>query len=310
MLTVAIFTKDRSGYLQRQLKIFSEINLDFSLVILDGSLEQVHTEKNAQLAKNFKASYFHEVNLFKRFHLLSSILATPYVAYCSDDDVINSSYYYDAVDFLEKNSQYSLAVGLLKCVAYSKKLKMNLEINHLSNSYDISLGDFVEKICKRDQAYMMGCPLTFYAVRRSEVHHLLAEYVLLMKTYSGVERLEAIISLTEGGIKVIDSFMGYRDYSSEPHREAQRDDSAQYIPQNDILTLESVIEERLKLKGENPSYIAYAKKYAWPLPLRPNTGFYLEKRGRLQRVMNMIYNKFLNRAPLMKSLNKNQILIR
>lgn len=308
-LTVAIFTKDRSGYLHRQLKIFSEFSLDFKLMIFDGSTDTAHADKNRKLAKIFQASYIKEICLFKRFALLSDMLETPYVAYCSDDDVINSTYYHDAVDFLEKNSEYSLAAGLTACIAYNKKFRMYLEIEHLSNPYDISLGDFVEKICKRDQAYMTGCPPTFYAVRRSQTHHLLAQYVLLMKTYSGVERLEAILNLTEGGIKVIDSFMGYRDYSSEPHREAQRDDSVQYIPCEDVVILESVIEDRLLLRGEEWSYIAYAKKYAWPLPLRPNTGSYLERRGRIKRIINMIYNKFLNKNPLIKSINKTQNLL-
>ena len=307
-ITVAIFTKDRPKYLKRQLEIFKNLGFDFQIFILDGSADSSNKKYNSILANDVGARHFHEQSLLKRYLILDQELQTEYVAYCTDDDLINPDYYLSATSFLENNPDYSVAVGRLKAFAYRRHRILKLRgfsIEHLVNNYDIRMGDFIEKINKRDQAYLMGCPPTFYGVRRASVHRLFAKYLPRISSYSGMERLESILNLTEGGITVIDCQMGFRDYSAESSNDPERDDPLQYIGEDDIRVLKDVISERLSSKGVREDLIEYAKNYAWVLPLRQNVGRYLEGRSSIQIYFNEIYNQFISKDSLMKSIIKN-----
>lgn len=310
--TVAIFTKDRSTYLLRQLSIFRDIFCDFKIIILDGSRVESNRLLNEKIADQFKSNYLYEPSFFGRMKLLSSVLDTEYVAYCSDDDIINPLYYLDAVNYLESNKEYTLASGKIRAFSHIPRYKylVGLEINHLTNTYDIVLGDFVEKICRRDQAYQMGCSPTFYSVRRSTLHHLLASYIGGIETLAGMERLATVLSVLEGGIIAIDTFMGYRDYSSTTTRDENREHPENYLSPADIKTIEHVIENILIKNGRTKEFAAYAKSYAWPLPFRANTGKYIESRGGVKRFCNMIFNQCISTEPLMSSLRRHQKLIR
>lgn len=307
-ITVAIVTKDRPMYLKRQLAIFKDLGFNFQIIVMDGSEVDSLRFETKKLAESVNARYFHEISILLRYQLLTEMLSTEYVAYCADDDLIDPRYYERACDFLEVNSQYTVAAGRSMAFAYRKHVFLRLggfTIPHLVNDYDIVLGDFVEKINKRDQAYIMGCPPTFYALRRVGVHKLFAENLAKITYLSGMERLESILNLTEGGITVIDYPMGFRDYSAASSSDPNRDHPIQYIGDEDIKILQNVIEARLKIKGEGDEFIKYAKKYAWPLPARKNTGRYIDNRNTWQFYFNEINNEFITRDILMRAIVRN-----
>ena len=307
-VTIAIFTKDRPKYLRRQLEIFKDLAFNFQIFILDGSFSGANTRLNLAMARDVGAEYFLEPSLFNRHIILAKELKTEYVAYCADDDLIDPGYYLTACDFLNKNPQYSVAVGKTRGFAYKKHKYLKLRgftINHLVNNYDIHLGDFVEKINRRDQAYHMGCPPTYYGLRRASLHKIFASYVPKMSSFSGLERLESILNLTEGGITVLDREMGFRDYSATAHSDLERDDPIQYIGSQDIKVLQQVISDRLNLQGMNSEFVSYSQQYAWQLPLRSNMGRYIETRSDLEILLNEVKNQFFPENSFMKSIIKN-----
>jgi glycosyltransferase domain-containing protein len=312
-VTIGIFTYDRPGYLRRQLSIFKDGGQCSPKIILDGSSLQINQEQNKYLARVFDIPYIHQTSFFSRIEKFSAMVDTDYVSYCPDDDVFNPSYYASAVKEFEGDikKKYSILPGRVKCLQYFSKTPFLIgwDVPHLLNEYDISEGDFIEKICRRDQAYMMGCTPSFYAVRRSSVNLLLAKNIGNIKTFSGMERLATVLCMTEGGMKVIDSFMGYRDYSSPTTRDPHRDDPKQYIPSADIDVIAGIIKKRLEHHLYPASLIDYAMKYAWPLPMRRNTGEYHEKRSIISRGFNMLYNQFLSDERLIVLLRRNQSYI-
>jgi len=201
----------------------------------------------------------------------SNKLDTEFAAWCADDDLIVPSYYSNAAKFLSENKEYSVATGKLYTFHDWHKFGGNGYFlrNFLGGSYDIYLGDIAEKIIRKDQAYAMGCPPTFYGIRRSDNVVLFCKHISKLKLYSSIERLENITNLLLGGIKVIDTLMGFRDYSSEPIREPKRDDPKLYISHDDTNILAEIIS--LELTGKcSDEILKYYKSYAWPLPLRPD----------------------------------------
>lgn len=293
-ITVGLFTYQRPNYLKRHLKFFKDLGYNFRLIILDGSHDKGLQGLNQKIAKTYNLEYFHIIDLKERYAFFSEKLDTEFAAWCADDDLIIPSFYNKAANFLNENSQYSVVTGKLYTF-HSWNMygwKGYFLRNFLGNNYDIHLGDFVEKIVRKDQAYAMGCPNTYYGVRRSDNVKLFCKHINGLKLYSSIERLENICNLLLGGMKVIDTLMGFRDYSSEPIREAQRDDPKVYISQEDADILAKIISIELsgKYSGE---MLKYYESYAWPLPLRPDqTGGKVAAYNKISRIESLLNLNF------------------
>jgi glycosyltransferase domain-containing protein len=298
-ITVGLFTYQRPNYLNRQLQFFEDLGYNFRFLILDGSHDQDKQSANETIAKSYKIEYYHIVDLKERHIFFSEKLETEFVAWCADDDLIVPSYYNKAAKFLSENSNYSIATGKLYTFHDWHQFggKGYFLRNFLGNYYDIYLGDFAEKIIRKDQAYAMGCPPTFYGVRRSDNVKLFCKHIHNLKLYSSIERLENICNLLLGGMKVIDTLMGFRDYSSEPIREVHRDDPDVYVSKEDADLLAKVISTELseKFSGE---MLNYYKSYAWPLPLRPGQtggkGAVYNKISKIESLLNLNFAHYFH----------------
>ncbi len=312
-ITVGLFTYQRPKYLQRQLQFFKDLGYDFRLIILDGSHDGDLQRANENIAKSFQVEYHHIIDLRERYIFFSENLDSEFAAWCADDDLIVPSYYNSAAAYMSQNPQYSVVTGQLYTLHYSLSPKWwgYFLRNHLGNHYDIFQGDFVEKIVRKDQAYALGCPPTYYGVRRFENIKLLCKYVSDLKLYSSIERLENVCNLLQGGIKTINVLMGFRDYSSEPTREAQRDDPSIYISEEDTSVLQNIIKQELK-KVVNPELLDYYASYAWPLPLRPaqNTQIHIEFgiKERLESMLNLFFGHHHNfEKAVSQAMRKNAL---
>jgi glycosyltransferase domain-containing protein len=289
-VTVGLFTYQRPNYLKRQLQFFEDLGYNFRLLILDGSHDKDLQVLNERLASAYKSEYYHIIDLKERHVFFSSKLDTEFAAWCADDDLIVPSYYSNAAKFLNENREYSVATGQLYTFHDWHQYGGNGYFlrNILGNHYDIHMGDLAEKIVRKDQAYAMGCPPTYYGLRRSDNVNLYCKHINDLKLYSSIERLENICNLLLGGMKVINTLMGFRDYSSEPLREAQRDDPEVYISQDDADTLAKIISEELSDKYSG-DILKYYESYAWPLPLRPDqTGGKAAVYNKLSRVESLL----------------------
>lgn len=295
LITVGLFTYQRPIYLERQLSFFKDLNFDYRLILLDGSDGKSFREQNKIIAKKYNAEYLNEIDLMGRHSLFYKNLDTEFSAWCADDDLIVPSFYRDGSIFLKENKDYAAVAGKVYTLEYdrSKTYKGYLLRNYLDNKYDILYGDLVEKMIRRDQSYGLGCPPTFYGVKRYEVVETFNKYISNIKLTTSMERLDEICTLSKGGIKVIDTFMGFRDYSSETLRFDFRDDPEQYISNEDTIQLQNAIRIELKEKIENKDLLEYCVGYAWPLPLRPPQGQIPDFKYTLKKRIESFVNLFM-----------------
>jgi glycosyltransferase domain-containing protein len=298
-VTVGLFTYQRPNYLKRQLSFFRYLKYDFRIIILDGSEATIFKEQNKAIAISEKVEYYDIVDVTERHLLFLKLLDTEFAAWCADDDLIVPTYYNKAANFLKENRQYSVVTGQLYTFHDWHQFggKGYFLRNFLGNHYDIHLGDFAEKIIRKDQAYGMGCPPTYYGLRRSDNVKLFCKHIKDIKLYSSMERLENICNLLLGGIRVIDTLMGFRDYSSEPTREARRDDPKVYISQDDTETLAKIISTELS-RNFSGEMLKYYESYAWPLPLRPDQtggkGAGYSKKARIESLLNLNFAHYFH----------------
>lgn len=293
-ITVGLFTYQRPKYLRRQLKFFAELGRSFRLIVLDGSESNELAQINESICKEFSAEYVREIELQARYLILNEKLDTNFVAYAADDDLIFPSFYIDGANFLKENGAYSVVAGLLPAMFYAKEyLWLGYYFrDRLFNRYDFHYGDFAERLIRKDQSYQMGCPPTFYGVRRSEVHHMLSKHVGVLRQYSSIERLENICNCIQGGMKVINVLMGFRDYCSEAIRQPQRDDPVQYICDEDIQVLQNVIRQELRDEIKSDELLEYFASYAWPIPPRAIQPIELKPESKYSRAIECLFNKY------------------
>ena len=291
LVTLGIFTYQRPKLLKRLLNFLNDLGSDHRVIILDGSDGKEFIQYNKELATKYKAEYLQHPSMQQRHVMFFNKIETPYVAWGADDDLILPSFYNVGAKFLKENQEYSVATGQLYTLHYlrEKSWRGYYLGNFLGNHYDFYHGDFAERIVRKDQAYAMGCPPTFYGVRRYDDVKIFCNYVMNVKLHSSAERLENIINLLNGGMKVIDTLMGFRDYASETTRALERDDPETYISLEDTLVLKQVIRDQLMKKINNPDLLEYYASYAWPMPLRLNqTGGKSFGPSRIEKIQSKI----------------------
>lgn len=116
MLTIMISTKNRSDFLARLLNYYAGCSYNFRIDIGDSS-DDSHFEKTALLVNGLKGKLKVKHCRHSGLRLPDSIreltrnLETPYAAFIADDDFLVPSGFDKAMEFLEKNPDYSAAQG-------------------------------------------------------------------------------------------------------------------------------------------------------------------------------------------------------
>lgn len=274
MFTVGLFTYQRPHYLLRQLSFFKQLGYKFRLIILDGSEEDPYREQNKAIAATFNAQYYNIVDFRERHLKFFENLDSEFASWAADDDLIVPTFFADGETFLKSNPEYKAIAGKVYTMHYSRHAPENGYYfrEYLDNKYDIVRGDLVERMIRRDQSYGLGCPPTFYGVKTYDVMKMFNKHISRISLFTSMERLDEICTLLQGGIKVIDTLMGFRDYSSETTRQVYRDDPVYYISAEDTIQLQQIIREELQHEISSTDLLDYFESYAWPLPLRPPQG--------------------------------------
>jgi hypothetical protein len=298
-LTVGMLTYNRSNLLERHLKFMSLYPYKFKIIVLDGSTKPESIAQNKALVAKYGAVHLVEKSTIKRMEFFFENVTTQFAAWATDDDLFSPAFYKEGVDFLSLNRRYSVVTGRMMTLYYEKIRGLDSFYlgDALSNPYNIVEGDFLERIIRKDQVYANGCTPTFYGVRTYDNLKLFMKYVGRLDKGSSMERLENITNLLFNGMKCLDEvIMGFRDYTSEPHRDVERDDPETYIPEHDVNVLKEVIETEVGPSIQSNDVLNYILGYAWKLPLRPAQNIKIEPLRNAARKKQLILNRFFYRS--------------
>lgn len=272
-LQIALITYNRPRYLHRQLEFFSQLGNPYPIRILDGS-DASRKEDNRRIAARYDFAVYRafpqEMSPVERIHRGIEDVDAPYLALCADDDLIHPNGYRQCLAFLETHPEYNVAVGRILALLYARRslwIGYLLE-DHLNNSYDVRQAEFGERIVRLKQAYEMGCPPIFYAVRRTRILQAAYSHWNRFELYSSVELIDKIYTVLDGGAIVLDHvFFGFRDYGSEPIREGRRNDPRHYFNENDARTVREILAGELSARGIAKELVPHVVDQALRLPL-------------------------------------------
>ena len=122
--TIIIQTKNRLKWLDYSLNLYSEYKCKSKIVVIDGSDEETYL-KNSELISSLKeklslehireSTSFSEIHKNKNlsfFNYIKNFLNTPYFSHVPDDDMFFPNFTNTAIDFLEKNKEFSAITGV------------------------------------------------------------------------------------------------------------------------------------------------------------------------------------------------------
>lgn len=215
-LTLIIPTYNRPNLLKRILNFYNQYKVDYTIIVADSSTysQKKINKETVQSFPNLNILYIDKFspNLVShhKFAQVVNYVKTKYCVFCADDDFIIPNGIKEAVDFLEKNPDYSAAHGsyisfyIHTTLTGSRKIWWNFIYPYRSITYQNS--------ADRLAAHPIDCQQVLYAVRRTDIVKVC--YRELIKSDVDPilfgERLPDVLTVIYGKMKRLNNFYAAR----------------------------------------------------------------------------------------------------
>ena len=140
-LTIILFLKERKNLNKRFIDFFCENNLNFNLIISDGSKKKIDKSLLEQIKKNKFIEYFKFPEdksyaiYYKKIYKSLKLVKTKYVFFASNDDFIIYKNLKKCVDFLTSQNKYIGCGGTMIGFELSKINNQDFKLSNFHNIY-------------------------------------------------------------------------------------------------------------------------------------------------------------------------------
>lgn len=222
MITILIPTYNRPGYLKRILGYYSDCRITHTIIVADGSGDEIKKTNKETIASFPILEVLHldryspETAYSIRLSDALNHVDTKYCVICADDDFITPKGMGQSVDFLESNSDYT--------VAHGKYIFFNLECNGdegnifrwrtIYSNESISSIDPAVRVYQQLSEYSTA---TYYAVHKTKfLQWVWAESSRYTREDDHLfsELLASTLCLVYGKMKCLDVLYSVKDSSS------------------------------------------------------------------------------------------------
>lgn len=202
-VTIVIPTHNRQNYLNRVLEYYSDAN---STIIIADSSESKYSGKLP-----LQTQYFHypQMPLVKKLMKATSLVTTPYLLICADDDFIILETIFKCIDFLEMHNDFSSAQG--KYLSFSNLHGYIFFEPYYVNNYNMSVhsDDISSRLVEQFSPYMH----LSYAVFRTKDITLAYQnfYTYTIQDYNLLELSIALHAAIIGKHKILNNLYSVRE---------------------------------------------------------------------------------------------------
>lgn len=222
---VIIPTCNRPEYLKRILEYYEGFSQKFKIIVGDSSSDKNKStnEKNIELLCNLDITYLSypaDIDPLSKFLCMLNHAGEKYCVFCADDDFIIPNAIRQAINFLEKNLDYSTAHGhYIRFHMYTSTYRDKTHRYFSWQPFDAYIApswidnDPIVRITQHLAKYVP----TFYATHRTDELLLnLKKTVEYMNKYRNeyspfYEILPSFLSIIQGKTKRLDMFYGARE---------------------------------------------------------------------------------------------------
>lgn len=215
-ITILIPTYNRYAYLKRLLRYYLHSEIVFSILIADSSAVPLDDELT-RLIGSPRLNYLKfpsEITPQEKISQALRKIATEYVLLCADDDFIVPSAIGECADFMEKNPDYSVALGVYCSHSLRKRKKGKIEFDWAPGEYgkSITLDSPAERLKFHLTNYDTA---TFYGVHRTNTLRFIFEEALVATSHGRLgEILLTGLTLIYGKMEVLPIFYASREHGS------------------------------------------------------------------------------------------------
>ena len=216
-LTIIIPTFNRPQLLYRLLKYYENVDCRNKIIIADSS-NSYDAKKNSE-----NIEYFHnkldilyklfpsDIDAFSKCAKALNLVESKYIVFCADKDFVIFNSVFKCIEFLENNSDYSMAGGIIYSVYFSWLNKFNclpnlIKINRKGlNIFSPNSNYDQERPDVRLKQFIRNSYSTFYAVHRKDsILNNLNLVVKYTQDHKFFELLLNCISIVQGKFKCFD----------------------------------------------------------------------------------------------------------
>lgn len=164
LFTLIVPTHDRPGHISRLLRFLSQQRVEFPIWVLDSSRQEIQAQNAGSVVReNLDLRHIRYETTMEVFEKILSgvdMVSTPYVAFCSDDDVVLPRGLQFSIKFLEQNPEYSAAHGSYFDFSENEAFELH-RLCYWRNNL------IADKIENRIQSLLQNYEATSYAVHRT-----------------------------------------------------------------------------------------------------------------------------------------------
>lgn len=222
--TIIIPTYNRPDYLKRLLSYYDSYNIECKIIIADSSSEDNKIE-NERISSHFSnlnilhvADYPDTISPKNKFCDILNYVNSEYALFCADDDFITPNGIRLSIDFLDDNSDYSVAHG----VSFSFKIKQKTGnmCKSIWNTRDLPISVTSSDSKSRIYHYMkyFSSNPIFYSVYRTDFLKIIFEETIkYTDDWLLGEQLLIFLVLIHGKSKCLDIPYCARNTSLDSH---------------------------------------------------------------------------------------------
>ena len=315
-LTIILLLKNREEYNERFFKYFEENNINYNLIISDGSKKKLNNELIKKIKKNSLIKYlkFPEDKTYELFYkkIYNSVRAakTKYIIFAANDDFLIYQNLKKCLDFLKFNKDFIGAGGTMIGfeIIKSIKFKKKFELSNFYILYDHIKLDEKNKI-KRFNTFIKN----FNDLPRNCVilkDQLLKNYKLSSKLFNNniefKDHFTALLNVISGRIKIFkDPLILHEAHSKNegslrPKKYMKVFDNKNFL--KDLITFDTILSRKLRVQKN----FVINNYYNYVLRRLFNT-FDVKSEPSINQIRSIIYRK-LKRKFFKKNFKKLKCL--
>ena len=307
-ITIIIPTYNRDFYISRSIQYISSLGFS-SIKIADSSDDEKRKKHREYVEKlNNPAIEFYEyppdISPFDKFHDILNQTTTTYVLFCSDKDFPIAGGVEQAIDFLDKNPDYSVVDGHYFRTQF---VSSRLTFHDLYSTYHFSLQS--ESPLQRVYTFMSDYFAVFYAVHRTELSK--KSFNNYSDTFRGNfepqfgELIPGFLDLCYGKYKRLDTLYWIRSFGPSSNSTtlvldtyAKSNKLSMYYRLYDQLLTDAILETEIAYDAEYIHLILKCSftNYLTKTQMRPEGYDYIDPDTlRMQNPLFILYKKIIRR---------------
>jgi glycosyltransferase domain-containing protein len=203
-VTLIIPTHNRHHYLSRILRYYLEEQKVVNIIVADSSPDAFV----GKVSSNVKYLHTPGMEYCDRMDLVLSMISTPYVFICADDDFIFLDAIEDGINTLEQNKEYATYNGFYFGLVVKNELRFSpMHTNTLTIDYKAST-------CHdRLNVFLSNYQQIHYSLYRTSVFKEVYAYLSRNRFTNGklLELAASIVSVVNGAPYIVNKFYGIRE---------------------------------------------------------------------------------------------------